>query len=545
MKQRLLNDFRSDCNGAIAPLVGLMIVALLGFASIGIDLGVAFNHKRRLQAAVDIAALAAARANDKVAAATLAMVDNGFAVPIEIKVTPGTYTADRNLGIEARFSESGPSPNAIRVTTRSAIANGFSRVVGGPAFMEMTATATAIQADLAAFSIGSRAAALDGGIGNAILSGLLGTTVSLSVLDYRALAGLKIDALTFLKNAAVRGRIQAATYKEVLDGSLSVGELALALSDTAQTTPGGFQSAQILSRLGAARGGTERVKLEDLLSVGDIAQQPLTSSGSPLTVGALGMLSAGAVLANGTNQISLDVGVNVPGLLRSKITLRVGEAWRTSGFVSPGATISTAQVRALVEVVLSAPLGLGELKIPIYMEVGRAKATSTKVTCAWNAQDQRSVTLDVTTGVAYLSIGDTPLSYLNPEGPRPPLTPVTILRALLLEVRSSAKVEIGSTTRSVVFYDSDITSGRIRTITSEKATSSLSRSLFTNLYLDVNGLPLGGILNLQQLIGSTLMLAAPGVDAILDALLATLGIQIGTADVSVDGTRCGGAALIE
>lgn len=545
MKRAMLKAFRSDRRGAIAPLVGLAIFVLLGFCGLGIDFGVAFNHKRKLQSAVDLAALAASAAKDKVGAATLAMTDNGFSVPTKLTVTPGTYTADRSLGPEARFSEGGTSPNATRVTASSSIITSFSHLIGGPGSMEMTASATAIRAELAAFSIGSRAAALDGGIGNALLSSLLGTSVSLSVLDYQALAGLKIDALSFLKNAAARGHIQAATYKDVLDGSVTVGELALALADTARATAGGFEAAQILSRLAAGKGGTERVKLGDLLSVGDLAQQPLTSPGSPLTVGALGMLSAGAVLANGTNQISTDLGVNVPGLLKSKVTFRVGESRRTSGFVLPGTKLSTAQVRALVEVSLAAPLGLGELKVPIYVEVGRATATLAKLTCPWNSPDQRSVTLDVTTGAAYLSLGETPLSYLDTEGPRPPLTPAVILRAPLIEVRASSKFELGQTTRSVPFSDADITSGRIKTVSSDRLTSSLSRSLFSSLYLDVNGLPLGGILNLQQLIGSALMLAAPGVDAILDALLATLGVQIGSADVSVDGTRCGGAALVQ
>lgn len=539
-----LTLFQSNRDGAIAPLFGLACVALLGFAGLGVDLGTAFHQKRKLQAAVDIAAMAAAGAKDGNAAAILAMGDNGFKTPTGLSVTTGTYVPDRKTAMDARFTAGGASPNAARVTAGTSINTAFARIVGGPATMEMTATATAVRGDLVAFGIGSRVAALDGGIGNAILSGLLGTTASLSVLDYRALAGLRIDALTFLKNAAVRGRIQAATYKDVLDGSVSVGELALALADTARSTPGGFDAAQILGRLAIGANSGGRVKLADLLSVGDIAMQPLTSSGSPLTVAALGMLNAGAILANGTNQVSLDIGVNVPGLLRSRITLRVGEAWRTSGFVAPGATLSTAQVRALVEVALTAPLGLGELKVPIYVEVGQGKAALTNVSCPWSSQDQRSVALDVTTGVAYLAIGDTPLSYLNPNGPRPPLNPVAILRALLLEVRTSAKVEIASTTRSLVFSDSDISAGRIKTVSSNQLTTSLAKSLFSTLYLDVNGLPLGGILNLQGLIGSVLVLAAPGIDAILDALLATLGIQVGAADVSVDGTRCGGAALV-
>ncbi|MBY0260461.1 pilus assembly protein TadG-related protein [Methylobacterium sp.] len=543
--RRPLQAFGSDRKGAIAPLFGLAITVLLGFAGLGVDLGVAFHQKRKLQAAVDIAALASVSARDSRAAALLALDDNGFDAPTGFVVTPGTYIPNRSVSIDARFVAGGSLPNASRVTAGASIRTSFAHLVGGPSIIHMTATATAIRGDLAAFGIGSRVTALDGGIGNAILSGLLGSTVSFSLLDYRALADLKIDALSFLRNAAIRGHIQAITYADVLAGSLSVSELALALADTARSTPGGFDAAQALSRLPTGTTTTGRVKLADLLSVGEISQTPLASPVGPLTVAALGMLNAGAVLANGTNQVSLDLGANVPGLLRSKITLRVGEAWRTSGFVAPGATLSTAQVRALVEVALTAPLGLGELKVPIYVEVGRAKAAFTKISCPWSSLDQRSVSLDVTTGATYLAIGDTPLSYLNPDGSRPPLNTVAILKALLLEVRTSAKTEIGATTRSLTFSDADISTGRIRTVSSNQLTTSLSKSLFSSLVLDVNGLPLGGILNLQGLIGGVLTLASPGIDAILDGLLSSLGIQVGAADVSVDGTQCGGAALIQ
>ena len=97
-----------------------------------------------------------------------------------------------------------------------------------------------------------------------------------------------------------------------------------------------------------------------------------------------------------------------------------------------------------------------------------------KFACPWKAQDQRSVSLDVTTGVAYLSVGDMPLSDPDPHGPRPPLTAVAILRALLLEVRTSAKVEIGPTNRCLTFTDADITSGRTRTVSWDRLTPSLS-----------------------------------------------------------------------
>src|SRR3546814_8372455 len=59
------------------------------------------------------------------------------------------------------------------------------------------ATATGARRGYAAFSLGSRVAALNGGLPNALLSALTGSKVSLSVMDYNALASTDIDLLAF------------------------------------------------------------------------------------------------------------------------------------------------------------------------------------------------------------------------------------------------------------------------------------------------------------------------------------------------------------
>src|SRR3546814_12203342 len=59
------------------------------------------------------------------------------------------------------------------------------------------ATATGARRGYAAFSLGSRVAALNGGLPNALLSALTGSEVSLSVMDYNALASTDIDLLAF------------------------------------------------------------------------------------------------------------------------------------------------------------------------------------------------------------------------------------------------------------------------------------------------------------------------------------------------------------
>src|SRR3546814_4521395 len=54
-------------------------------------------------------------------------------------------------------------------------------------------SATAAQTRMASFAIGSRLASIDGGVLNALLSGLTGSRIPLKALDYRPLAGADVD----------------------------------------------------------------------------------------------------------------------------------------------------------------------------------------------------------------------------------------------------------------------------------------------------------------------------------------------------------------
>lgn len=56
----LLTPRRSDENGAVAILVGVMVMILCVLSAFAVDLGMAFNSKRQLQVAADSGALAAA-----------------------------------------------------------------------------------------------------------------------------------------------------------------------------------------------------------------------------------------------------------------------------------------------------------------------------------------------------------------------------------------------------------------------------------------------------------------------------------------------------
>ncbi len=65
----------------------------------------------------------------------------------------------------------------------------FSTVFTGKRQVSVTRHATAAQAQLASFSIGSGLASVQGGAANALLSALTGSQVSLSVMNYNGLVG--------------------------------------------------------------------------------------------------------------------------------------------------------------------------------------------------------------------------------------------------------------------------------------------------------------------------------------------------------------------
>ena len=71
---------------------------------------------------------------------------------------------------------------------------------------------------IATFAIGSRLVSLNGGLLNAILGRMLGTTLSLSAMDYQALIDAHIDAFDFLNALATRLDLTGVTYDSVLSG---------------------------------------------------------------------------------------------------------------------------------------------------------------------------------------------------------------------------------------------------------------------------------------------------------------------------------------
>ncbi|MET3693168.1 TadG family pilus assembly protein [Methylobacterium goesingense] len=542
----------SDRHGSVAILTALGFTVILGAAAIGIDYGSATLAHRRAQGAVDIAAtLAAASPALAEAAARNSLADNGYAAGAVIRVQPGSYSADGRTAVDARFSTETSAPNAVRVTLQTATPTYFAPALGLGREIAIKVQSTAAMAQFASFTIGSGLAGLDAGVANAVLGAMLGKPLTLSVVDYNALASTRVDAARVLDALAPMLGLEVGNYSEIAVATATVGQLTAALQIASNAVTDGGRAASALAQVvSAARGGATTFQVGSVLNLGDAAAlAPALGTSGPL-IDVMDALTDVVALSNGRQQISVDLGASIPGLLRTQITLSVGERQQSSGNVRPGspnATVRTAQVRLLIEATLSLPLGLGNVTLPVYVQAAMSRATLRTLTCPWSPQGQRQVTLDAQPGVAKLAIAEIPKYSVDVASAAPDLTrPATLLRVTpLLIISGRARATIASPyTQALSFSDDDIAQHKVRTVSATNMTQALVPSLVSSLSLDVNGI---GLLapGLLTTVGAALNLAAPSLDSVLDNTLRTIGIRIGKADLTVNGVRCDQAVLVQ
>ncbi|WP_375453557.1 hypothetical protein [uncultured Methylobacterium sp.] len=288
--------------------------------------------------------------------------------------------------------------------------------------------------------------------------------------------------------------------------------------------------------------------MAQIVDLGDAAAlSPSRGTAGP-AIGLMNLVSDLATAANGRNPIAVDLGATVPGLLATRLTLAVGERRQHSSFVQPGsinATIHTAQVRLLIETTLAAPLGLGTLSLPIYAEAAQTSATLRAVACPWTASTRRQVTVDAQPGLATLAIAGIHRGSIAAGAATPDLTRAAALIAVpLLTVQGTARATIAKpSAQTLTFSDDEITRHVVRTVSTTGMAQSLTGSLSQGLGLSINGLSPPPLLG--PLLSGTLAGAAPALDGVLDTTLRTLGIRLGYADVTADGTLCNQAVLVQ
>lgn len=557
--------FLSDRRGNFGAMTALFLPVALSLMAIAVDQGSLYFERRETQALADLAAIAGAAASSDPAAAVLATLSaNGLHATLvrdlpngaaggnaspsaRVMVEPGHYTADPALAASSRFVAGAAPVNAVRVRLARPGTRHFAETILPP--VTIAASGLAHRAAEARFSVGSRLLGLDGGILNAVLGELLGAELSLSVMDYRALAAADIDLPVLLDAVGDRLSVTAVTYDRILAAGLTAPQLAGALATRPELSAAARGALALVSHA-VATPTAASVTLGEVLDL-----SAATARGAALAsrVNVLDLLSAAAVVAGGGRQVALDLGAALPGLLAVRATLAIGEPpqasfWTTVG--GQGSTVRTAQTRLRVEIEIGGPSGLlgSRIHLPLHVEVASAQARLSEIACPGGRVSAARVTIATRPGIATAAIGTTSSAGFADFSRPASVSTATLLAVPLVSVRGRALVDVASPAETpLVFEAADIESHAVKSTSTTGIVGSLTSSLLGNLRLEVNvaGLGLGLPSNLTGTVATLLEAAAPAADAVIGNVLLALGIRLGEADVRVGGVSCGRPVLVQ
>jgi uncharacterized membrane protein len=514
---------------------------LIGSAAFAVDLGSLYLDRRKLQGIADAAALAAAGRPGEERAAAARIIAANCDCDIHIAaLTPGTYTADAAVQAEQRFAGGGASPNAVRITLTRDRPLFFGSFLTGRQDSIIRATATGARRGYAAFSLGSRVAALNGGLPNALLSGLTGSQVNLSVMDYNALASTDIDLLAF--SDALRTELDAdvLTFGQTLDAQATLPQVVSALAAASDG-----QAANALDHI-ADRALPRTLFPSRAIDLGPRSSSIRVDAANPVKVNALSLLRAMLLLGNANRQVDLSLASSLPGGSGINIALLVGEPPVDSPLIALTDTndviVRTAQVRLKIDTRVTTPLA--SVQIPLLAELGSASARITDIDC--RPHSGAAVSLGVVTSPAMVAIGTVPDSDFQDMKRRLDPKPARVLKLPLVGIDAQAELVLSDLNeRQVAFSRGDIDAGKVKTVSSTGLVAGAAKSLSDRMELDAH--VLGLVLNLKALttvVGDTVALAAPVLDTVLSDLTGLLGLHVGQADTRVNALRCGKARLV-
>lgn len=522
----------ADDGGGVASLAAVFGTLITLSAALAVDLGSVALHARRVQAAADLGALAAARDLDRAEDAAGATVAANLPRIDTLRVQPGRYRPDPMLEPAARFTAGEIEPDSVRVTVTASAPLYFGRLVTGRESVPVRRSATAALSaapPAVAFSIGSRLARLDGGVANQLLSALTGSHVSLSVMDYRRLADAEVSLLGMLDALKTDLNLEAAGYDEVLATEVAAPRVLDALAEVAPEA-----SREPLGRLARATASDRRLRLDRLVSL----QVPGPAA---VKVSALDLAMATLEIANAERQLELDLDAEA-GLAAIEVRLAIGQRpegspWLT---VTDEATpvIRTAQARLYVQARTAQSLsGLGQLTLPLLVELAPAEARLAELDC----EDARPVTLEARPGVARAVLGQVDVGRLDDFSQALEPQAATLLSvARLVRIEAEAEIEAADPAwTEIAFSRAEAEAGTIKTVRTTALAEGLVSSLLGRARLRVQTLGLGlGLGGLAQAAQTLLQPLGPLLDELIVPLLDLLGLRLGEADLRIAGLDC-------
>lgn len=570
--RRIIQQLLDDQAGNIGISAVILAPVLLVSAGMGIDYGLLTLQKRELQTTADLAAIAAA-SNPANAARIVAsqFAANGLNILTETKagflapdgtfldapasddvsiarIEIGSYSADPLKNVAERFVPNAQPGDAARVTIEQAGQIYFlSAMTKAP---KLEASGIAHSQRTASFSIGSRLLRVDGGLLNSMLSAMIGTSISLDLMDYQALLDADVDLLSLIEQIGIDMHLTAATYDDVLKLDLTYSQFLSSLSKTGIVSP---KAASIVTRLiRQVPSKSLKLQLASLIKLDVLGPSRLgTRSGAAANTNLLSVINAGAAIASGKEQIGLNLASSIPGLVSSHITLSVGSPtvdMPPNRIGGPGSQVRTAQTRIAFNSQLSGILALAgtQLELPIYAEIAHAEAQLVDITCSRGKPV--AVVIDVVPGPFELSVGQVDPRALAYFASKPRVEQAALVSSPLLEIFAKAYLNASNIThKRLTFSAADIASGKSQTVSTKDAITSATQSLLSKLSIDVKLLfvSLGTPQAILYAVGQTLGNVTKPLDDVLYNTLQTLGIGLGQADIRVTSAQCSSPVLVQ
>ena len=531
--------------GNVALMLAGGLTMLTGTAVLVVDTASLYLEKRRLQGAADAAALAAAgdlsNGTARAQAAVSLSPDNGTRLTV---MTPGRFTRDERLAVDARFLANGTPGNAAQVALESRIQPVFARVFG---YRDVTieARATAARIDLAAFSLGTRLASVQGGLPGALLSQLAGSELSLSVMDYNALVSGQVDLLKTAELLRTTGGVRADTFNDVLATDIALPKLVTAMAGSTTSSA----AAQLLRSI-AGKLPNRTVRLDKIVDLGALGSRNVADPLRPVETDAYAFLREVLQISGGSRQVQSDIDLGIPGIGQTRVFLQIGERAANSCWLSVGeagqAVVRSAQTRLWIDIALvNAPLSLGSVRVPIYVELAEAEARLAQITCRGGPANATAA-LDVTPSLGRVAIADLDPAALPNFQQAVALRPARMVTLPLVSLTGLANVQLGGTqAQRVNFSTAEINDHVVKSVSTNDIAAGVASSLLRTIDIRANVLGLGvsaGLLT--STLGNTLSAVAPALDLVVGQVTALAGVHVGQADVRIDGVRCGTPVLV-
>ena len=530
----LVRDFEKSRRGGVAVIVAASAFLIVILAALAIDVGSIVMRSREIQGTADLAALSAARDITRAQSAAQATVTDNLGAGATVTTQTGIYVADPTKKADKRFTASSANPNGVQVEVSAPANLYFAAIIGKPSVtIKRKATAALLGAEPSAlFAVGSRLLSLNQGLVNALLSGLLGSNVNLSVMDYNKLVGADVNLLEFLDALAVDLKLEAGNYDALLKHDVTTGQVLKVLEGVASA-----DARSVLSRLTSVP-LTAVIKVSDIVGVDAKATDGLRR-GLDLDVGALDLLVATLETGNKARQLALDTTLNL-GVADVTLMAGIGEKPNGSSWVALSSggvpVLRTAQTRIYARVQTKNFIpDLLKLDLELLAEVASAEAKIADIQCSATTK----VLVDARPGLIRVALGDVQNRNDLRDFKKEIITKKKhIATVLLIPVYVNANLESKDQTwQRLTFSQSDIAERKFKKVKAKEIATTLLTSLTKELKVEIGLLDVSWVLNLLTPLTSLLGWI---LDMVLNPLLSVLGIGLGEADVTVMGVNCPG-----